>query len=105
MADAGNAHVRRKTSKRQSDEVQANDAKRLLADPAYVRGYDNVHRALTGMLENFQHSGSTEDDEFEREICRSLRTLARVKRAMAIGIQGQALREADFRPKAPEKDE
>lgn len=102
MVDRNNAHKRsEKSLRRQSGEVEAEDAKRLLNDPAYQRGFENVRNALISLIENFQHDGSPEADANEREICRSLRTLTRTKRAMALGIQGQVLKAADFRPHAP----
>lgn len=104
MADTKNAHVRSEKSKRRSTEVEANEAKRLLADPAYVKGFNAVRNALILRIEEFQHDGSPEADAYERELCRTLRTLTRTKRAMALGIQGQELRDADFRPHAPEAD-
>lgn len=103
MVDTKNAHKRpEKSTRRESGEVQANEAQRLLNDPAYIKGFNAVRDALIRTLEEFQHSGSREDDDFEREVCRSLRTLTRTKRAMSVGIQGQALRDADFRPHPPE---
>lgn len=105
MVDTKNAHVRKETSKRQSKEVLANEAKRLLTDPAYVRGFELVRDGLIRSLEEFKHDGSAEADNWEREVCRTLRTLISTKRAMSAGVQGQTLREAGYRARAPESDE
>lgn len=105
MVDTKNAHVRKETSKRQSNEVLANEAKRLLTDPAYIRGFDLVRDGLIRSLEEFKHDGSQEADNWERETCRALRTLISTRRAMSAGVQGQQLREAGYRARAPESDE
>lgn len=105
MVDTRNAHIRKGESKRQSKDVLANDAKRLLADPAYVRGFDLVRNGLIRSLEEFKHDGSKEADDWERETCRALRTLISTRRAMNAGVQGQTLREAGYRARAPESDE
>lgn len=104
--DTGNAHLRRKeTSKRQSPDVKAEEAKRLLDDPAFVRAHDAVREGVINELEAIKHDGQQITDDYERELCRTLRTLNSVKRAIALGVQGHALRLADFRPVEPEKSE
>jgi hypothetical protein len=102
MANTRNAHVRKASSKRRSDEVTSEEAKRLLDDPAFQRGFENVRNGLIRLLEEMQHDGSTEMKRYEREITRSLRTLNRLKRTIALGVQGQQLRLADFKPQKPE---
>ncbi len=97
--DTKNAHVR---GKRTDPGEIATQTERLLEDPAFVRAFDMVHGGLVDTLANLQHDGSTETDDYEREVCRSLRTLKRVKRCMTKAIQGQKLREADFKPRKPE---
>jgi hypothetical protein len=105
MVDTQNAHKRPENqTRRESGEVKANEAHRLLNDPAYVAGFKRVRDALIYELENLKHDGMPETDAYERELCRTLRTLTSTKRAMSLGIQGQALREADFRPRKPEDD-
>ena len=104
MVDTRNAHIRKEESKRQSKEVLANEAKRLLTDPAYVRGFDLVRAGLIRELEIAKPDGSPEFENWEREICRALRTLISTKRAMSAGVQGQTLREAGFRASDPETD-
>lgn len=99
-ANTSNAHVRRGASKRQSPDVQADEAKRLLDDPAFIRGFEAVHEGLINEISNLKHDGQEATDDYERELCRTLRTLNSVKRAIALGVQGQKLRLADFRPQA-----
>lgn len=98
MAVTKNAHVRGESSARGSNEVQTADAERLLKDPAFQRGFDNLRNACVDMLENLQHDGSEATDACEREICRTLRTLSRLKRNISLGVQGHQLRLADFQP-------
>ena len=102
MANTRNAHVRKASTKRRSDEVTSEEAKRLLDDPAFQRGFENVRGGLIRLLEEMQHDGSPEMDKYEREIARTLRTLARLKRTIALGVQGQQLRLADFKPQKQE---
>jgi hypothetical protein len=97
-ANTSNAQIRKESSARASKEVQTAEADRLLNDPAFQRGFDNVRDGCVALLENLQHDGSEGTDEYEREICRTLRTLSRLKRTIALGVQGQKLRLADFRP-------
>lgn len=102
--DTSNAHIRKPESRRQSPDLKALDAQRLLDDPAFVRAYDAVRDGLINELEGLQHDGSETMLDYESEICRTLRTLKSVKRAIALGVQGQQLRLADFRSTEPEKD-
>lgn len=102
-ADTSNAHVRA-TSKRQSPEVQADEAQRLLDDPAYQRGVERVREGLVHQLESFKSGGSEADDDWEREVCRALRTLKTLRLAIAGTVQGQTLREAGFKPVELKRD-
>ncbi len=97
-----NAHVR-KSGKRQSPEVQADDAQRLLNDPAFERGFSAVREGMINEIINLKHDGSDELRAFEAECCRVLRTLESLKRAIAIGPQVNMLRLADFQPVDQEK--
>ena len=99
-----NAQIRKDSDQRQSRETIAAEADRLLNDPAFQRGYKAVREGIIGQLEAIQHDGSESMEDYERELCRSLRTLHRVRRAIAIGVQGQQLREADFRPRSVNED-
>lgn len=98
-----NAHIRKDT-KRASPDVQAEEAQRLLDDPAFIRGFDSVREGCINALENIKHDGQPETDDYEREICRTLRTLGSVKRAIAMGVQGQKLRLAEFKPVESEQE-
>lgn len=95
--DTKNAHIRGDQSRRESPDQKAAEAQRLMDDPAFIRGFDAVKEGLVNELSNLQHDGSPEVDAFEREVCRSLRTLQSLKRAISLGVQGQALRLAEFR--------
>lgn len=101
--DTSNAHIRKGSSKRESPELQAGEAQRLLDDPAFIRGFDAVREGCIHELEGIKHDGTEMLDDYEREICRTLRTLKSVKRAIALGIQGQKLRLAEFKSQEPEK--
>lgn len=102
-ADTSNAHLRRQHRKRLSPDVQAEEAQRLLDDPAFVRGFSAVHEGLINEISNLKHDGQPATDDYERELCRTLRTLGSVKRAIALGVQGQRLRLAEYRSQEPEK--
>ena len=104
MPNTKNAHVRTDTSKRRAPESLAEESKRLLDDPAFIRGYDTVHNGLVNALANIQHDGSESMDNYERELCRTLRTLHSLRRSIALGVQGQQLRLAEFKPVNPEDE-
>jgi len=95
--DANNAHIR-KGSKRQSPDIIANDAERLLKDPAFIRGFDGVRNGTIALIETTAHDGSPEFDAAEREMCRTLRTLASIRKDISLCVQNQTLRLADFKP-------
>lgn len=101
-ADIQNAHVR--SGKRQSPDVMAEDASRLLNDPAFIRAYDAVREGLIAEIENLKHDGQDVTFDYEQELCRTLRTLRSVRRAISMGAQHQKLRLADFRQQAPDED-
>lgn len=104
MANTKNAQIRtgETTSRRQDKDIQAEEAKRILDDPAFIRGYTSVRDGLINAIENHKSDGSTDSDQYERELCRSLRTLGALKRSIALGVQGQALRLANFQSKKDE---
>lgn len=102
QVNKSNAQVRK--GKRESPDVQANDAQRLLDDPAFQRGFDAVREGMVNEIVNLKHDGQPETDHYERELCRTLRTLNSLRRALVLGVQGQKLRLADFRSASPEKD-
>jgi hypothetical protein len=93
-----NAHVR-PTSTRQSADVLAGEAEQLLRNPAFERGFAAVRDGLVNELAILKHDGQPATDAYERELCRAIRTLNGVKRALTLGVQGNKLRLAEFRPK------
>ena len=101
-ADTKNAHVRSGASKREAPEAIAGEAQRLLDDPAFIRGFEAVREGVIAEIENIKHDGQTETENYELELCRTLRNLRAVKRAIALGVQGQKLRLADFKPRESE---
>lgn len=103
VANTNNAHVRKDSTRRQAPDVQAKEAQRLLDDPAFKRGFDAVHEGLINEISNLKHDGQPQTDDYERELCRTLRTLKSVKRAISLGVQGQKLRLAEFHAHAPEE--
>ena len=103
--DTSNAHVRKRGSRRQSPDVKADEAQRLLDDPAFVRGFEAVREGMVNEIINLKHDGQPETDDYERELCRTLRTLNSLKRAISLGVQGHKLRLAEFRPVGPEDED
>ncbi len=100
-SDVGNAHVRSRIPRREEPDVQANEAQRLLDDPAFKRAFSVVKDAMVREIINFKHDGSDQADDYERECCRTLRTLNSLRRALALGVQGQELRLKDFQSQIP----
>ena len=103
-ADLTNAHVRKRTARRQQPDVKAEEADRLLNDPAFLRAYTAVHEGMVNEIVSLKHDGSREVDDLERECCRVLRTLNSMRRALAMGVQGQKLRLAEFQSIEPEPE-
>lgn len=104
MADTKNAHIRKGSTGR-SPEIQVEEAKRLLDDPAFQRAFDAVREGMINEIVNFQHDGQPQTDAYEREVCRTLRTLHSLRKAISLGVQRQELRLADFRSINPNEDE
>lgn len=102
--DTANAHVRRGT-KRQEPSVAAQEARRLLDDPAFKAGVAKVRDGLVAELEGLKHDGKPETDDFEREVCRALRMLKSVVRAVSITVQGEAFRTGDVTLLRPNTEE
>lgn len=102
-ADTDNAQIR-KTTRREAPDVKAEEAQRLLDDPAFIRGFDAVRNGVIKEIENLKHDGQPETENYELELCRTLRNLKAIKRSISLGIQGQKLRLAAFKPSGPESD-
>lgn len=98
-----NAHIREEV-KAPDTAVVAEQAHRLLDDPAFVKAFDSVRGECIRQIEGLINDGSPETDEIEREICRTLRTLGGVKRALSISTQGQTLRDHHFGPRLAESE-
>ena len=90
-----NAHVRR--GRRDAPDAAAADAERLLEDPAFKRAYNAVRDGLVAEIEGFKATGSEADEAYLLEVCRSLRVLKALRRAIGAADHRQALREAGFR--------
>jgi hypothetical protein len=102
--NTSNAHVRGK-GKRHDKSVIADEADRLLNDPAFVRAFDVLEESIINMLCSSASNGSIECDDAEREMVRVLRTGRSLKRILAKTIQGEKLRLADFKPHKPESED
>lgn len=98
-----NAHVREevKPSAEVTDlQLKAAQAQRLKDDPAFIDATSAVKNELIHQIESLVQDGSPETDELERELCRTLRTLNGVTRALTKAHNKQSLREHNFRPTA-----
>lgn len=92
-ADTENAHIRQ--GRRDAPDVAAEDSKRLLEDPAFIRAYDRVRDGLIHEIESFKATGSEDDAEYLLEVCRTLRTLKTVRRALSstVGLRELVLKQ------------
>lgn len=95
-ADTKNAHIRSQT-KKQKEESFAEGAHRLLSDPAFREALKRLKDQLVNSLTSTQHDGSENMDNYERETCRMLRTMSSFERLLTMALQGQDLRQANFR--------
>jgi len=103
VVDSRNAHVRGgEERRRRAPDVEADEARRILDDPAFIRGHDRLRNELIRRIEEFKSGGTGEDEEYQLELCRSLRTLKSLRQMIGATIQGQTLREAGFRPRNPD---
>ncbi len=93
-ANTSNAHVRK--GRRGDPALKAADASRLVNDPAFVEAFEAVRSQLIGHIEGLEMDGTAETAELENELCRTLRSLKGVKRALILTGQKQQLRLADF---------
>lgn len=102
--DKKNAHIR-STSRRQSSEVKAEGANRILNDPAFTESFTDLRENIIKAIENSEvYDGSPESENYLLEQCRHLVVLKNIKGMMTRRIQGERLRVAEFKPKTPEKD-
>lgn len=99
-----NAHIRGDVKPASDPTMKAEQAQRLLDDPAFVDAMLAVKTEVVQQIEGLVQDGTQETTELERELCRTLRTLNGVKRALTKKTQGQTLREHNFRPRAAESE-
>jgi len=102
--DTGNARLRNADSVRSSPDVQASEARRLADDPAMVRAFEIIRDGMIKGITDMKHDGSEGADNFERECCRTLRTLSSLKRAISLSGQLNQLRLGDFHPDHNDKE-
>lgn len=95
---------KRFTSRRQDPNVLAEDAKRLLRDPVFQRAIVDEEQRIMVAIADGVSDGSPEFEAQERELCRELRTLQRLKARILYQPQNQQLRDAGFRSSSPEQD-
>lgn len=98
-----NAQIR-KANSRKDGLTDAENAERLLNDPAFARAHDMLRNAFIEELEMLQHDGRDETTAYEEELCRGLRTLRSIKRLLSQAVQKKTLRLAEFRPQPFNED-
>ena len=85
----------------------ADDAHRLMSDPALQKAFAELRMSIVGQIERLVIDGEPTTTAIEAELCRTLRVVSGVKRALGLALQGQILRDHDFRatalPNAEEK--
>lgn len=95
-------------SRRHDPDVVAADAARALADPVYQRSLEAAEEALVDSLAMAKDDGSARFDDWERETCRTLRTLRRIRSGVSLLPQLDELRANNFAPRVetpdPDKD-
>lgn len=103
-ADIGNAHVRKGRKDAPDFSAEAEEAQRLLDDPAFQRAYHRVRDGLIGEIERYRSQGQPEDDAYLLEVCRSLRTLHGLRKAIGAADHRAALKAANYRSQLREED-
>ena len=99
-----NAQVRSPHLRRNDPDVRANDVRRVLADPAVLREFDQMEREIIEQI-CVAPNGRPEDDERERELCRTLRTIKRLRGGLSMTPQLDELRANEFQSSAPDETE
>lgn len=102
-ADPKNAHVRK--GRGDPRDLQAERAGKLLDDETFNTTFDDVRTSVIACIEEHKADGSQASEEYELELCRTLRTLRSVKRALILKAQGATLRAANFRPQPAETED
>ena len=98
-----NAQVREPSLRRKDFDVLAEDARRLLADPAVQRVLENMETNLINAIINAPTS-TPEDVENERELVRQLRTTRGLKMQLFSTTQMQDLQDSDFKSQAADPE-
>ncbi len=98
MVDTENAHRRTRRRRKVSRGTLSEDANRLLNDPAMTHAFDTIRDSMIREIEELRHDGQQATVDYEMELCRVLRTLSSLKRALALSTQVDQLRLADFQP-------
>lgn len=90
--------------KRHDPSVVAEDNRRALADPVIQAQLDQMRETIVHQIETTPPDGTPESIEVELELCRTLRTLKRMRSGMVVISQIDELRAAGYRSKAPEPE-
>ena len=98
-----NAQVREPSLRRKDFDVLAEDARRLLADPAVQRVLENMETNLVNAIIKAPTS-TPEDIENERELVRQLRTTRGLKMQLFSTTQMQDLQDSDFKSQAADPE-
>lgn len=90
--------------RRHDSSVVAEDARRFLADPNTVRVVESMREEIVRAIETTASDGSPDDQNYQLELNRMLRSLHRMRSGMSIKGQLDDLRQAGFRS-VEQKDE
>ncbi len=82
----------------------SSDDQRALNDPAILRAMDKMRDGLVNVISEGKSDGSPEFEQYERECCRTLRTLTHIKNAMAVSPQLNQLKEHNDSLREPKQD-
>ena len=93
--------IRKPHLRRNDPDVKANDALRVVSDPAVVREFEQMEREIIEQIV-VAPDGTSESIEMERELCRQLRTMRRLRTGLQLTPQLNDLREAEYQSKHPE---
>ena len=82
------------TRRRESLDVKAEDVRRLLNDPVFVKAIADEERGLIAKIANHVCDGSDQSERQQLELCRELRTITNIKRRLLTVDSAQILHEA-----------
>lgn len=96
-ADTGNAHVRPEAQTKDAESQQlAAAVMRLGNDPDFRRVIEKMRSETVRLIENIQTDGAPETEQYERELCRTLRTLHAFPRLFVKVEANERLKASDF---------